>query len=151
MKKDELLDYIHNIFLVKQCVDESVGRANGLTPLDVHMLTFLKIHSDEPTAAGIEHKHRIKKNTISVHVESLVQQGYLLREYKAADRRKVILSLTDKGENIVRQCFDECEATSRKLREGLTEEDVAAIYRCFGVINDNALKILERSRRCCDN
>ena len=145
MQRDELLDYIHNIFLVKQHVDQLVGQANGVSPLDVHILTFLKMHADDPTAAGIEHKHRIKKNTISVHVENLVRQGYLLRQYKADDRRKVILSLSDKGEEIVRQGFIKCGEMGRKLREGLTEDDVATMYRCFGIVNSNALKILDRS------
>lgn len=142
MHADNMLDYIHNIFMVKQRVDEIVGDANGLSPLDVHMLTFVKMQSVDPTATDIERKHRIKKNTISVHVESLVQNGYLLRQYNADDRRKVILSLTEKGEEIARQCFEKCEEMSRKLRQGLSDEDVDAMYRYFAVVNDNALAIL---------
>ena len=80
MHKDRLLDYIHNIFLVKQRVDEEVAQSNGLSPLDVHILTFLEVNADDPTATDIEHRHKIKKNTISVHVDNLVRSGYLVRQ-----------------------------------------------------------------------
>lgn len=142
MHSDNLLDYIHNIFMVKKYVDEIVGNANGLFPLDVHILTFVKIHSADPTATDLERKHRIKKNTISVHVENLVQQGYLQRQFNAEDRRKVILSLTDKGEDIVRQCFAKCDEMSCKLCKGLTSEQISSLNGLLGVLNSNAVEIL---------
>lgn len=142
MHSDDMLDYIHNIFLVKQRVDEIVGRENNISPLDVHMLTFVKMHTVYPTATDMERKHRIKKNTISVHVESLVQRGYLVRQYNTDDRRKVILSLTDKGEKIAEQCFAKCTEMSRRLRKGLSDEEVDTLLRCCRVVNSNALQIL---------
>lgn len=142
MHKDRLLDYIHNIFLVKQRVDEEVAQSNGLSPLDVHILTFLEVNADDPTATDIEHRHKIKKNTISVHVDNLVRSGYLVRQYSADDRRKVILSCTDTGKLIARQCFAECEHIGAQLREGLTDDDVATICRCLETINRNALRLL---------
>ncbi len=142
MQKDNLLDYIHNVFLVKKRVDETVARQNGLSPLDVHILTFINVHSDDRTAADMERKHLIKKNTISVHVDGLVRQGYLRRQFDAEDRRKVILSLTESGESVAAQCIKECGETCAKLREGLTQSDIDFIYRCFAIVNDNALTIL---------
>ncbi len=144
MQRDELLDYIHNIFLVKQRVDEEVAAQTDLSPLEVHMINFVKMHSDDPTAAGMERKHRIKKNTISVHVENLVQGGYLVRQNREGDRRKVILTLTDKGEEIARRTYERSQQVGRMLSRNLTEQELQSMIKCFRIVSDNALELLNK-------
>lgn len=144
MQKDELLEYLHNIFLVKQRIYEQTSERNGLSPLDVHILTFVDVHSDDSTATGIERDRRIKKNTISVHVETLVQTGYLLRESHPDDGRKVKLSLTDKGKKISAECEQLCRESCCKLAQGLSQSEIGILRRCFETINANALSLLRQ-------
>ncbi len=142
MAKNDIFEYIHNIFLVKRYAYEETSRRNGLLPIDVHILTFVDMHADDSTAADIERDHKIKKNTISVHVDYLMKNGYLERQCSEDDRRKMVLLLTPSGKAIAAECEEMLLDMNKKLNEGLTDEDKATLLRCFERVNENALRLL---------
>ncbi len=140
--KKELLEFIRNTFWVKQRVSEKIAKEFFLTPIDTDVLTFIYLYPDVATAAEIERQRNIKKNTLSIHVENLVQIGLVERREVKGDRRKVILALTDKAVNIALRCVHEYENLGEKFCEGLTEEEIENMHKYIEVINSNAMKIL---------
>lgn len=142
MHKNELLDCVHNVFLVKQNISEEIGKNYGLSVIDVNILTFVDICGKNTTATDIEQRRKIKKNTISVHVDALVRKKLLERSEVSDDRRKAELRLTAKGKEIAQQCIERRCEFGRKLQEGLTEQEIATLNHCFEIVNKNALSLL---------
>ena len=61
------------------------------------ILMFLENNPNLCTAQQISEFRNIKKNLVSVHVDKLVNSGYLQRGAVTGDRRKVLLSCTPKA------------------------------------------------------
>lgn len=133
-----------NAFLLGRKVDERVAKEVRLPPIEVNILTYLyRFSNDDATASGIEREHKFKKNTISVHVETLVQAGYIERKERSGDRRRVELALTKKGEAVAKVCTAEHEKLRLALLVGLTKDDLSALQRCLAIMNGNALSLLQ--------
>lgn len=135
------LECIRNVFLARRKQDERIAKGHNLMCIDVEILTYLYFCPDA-TATDIEHERQFKKNTISVHVESLVQLGLLERKEVKSDRRKVILTLTDKAVAIMEDWKRENDLLTKRLERGLTEEEFSVMHRCFGIVNGNALGLI---------
>lgn len=65
------------------------------------ILMFLGNNPNYNTAGEIVEIRRIKANLVSVNVERLVREGYLLRKQVEGDRRKTGLICTDKAKPII--------------------------------------------------
>lgn len=77
------------------------------------ILMFLGNNPNYNTAGEIVEIRRIKANLVSVNVERLVREGYLLRKQVERDRRKTGLICTDKAKPIIER--------GRKLQKAFTE------------------------------
>ena len=95
------------------------------------ILMFLGNNPAYKTASEIVELRHIKANLISVHVERLVQEGYLLRQPAPGDRRKCRLVCTEKAGPVVQQGRELQETFFRRLARGLEPEDLAAFRRCL--------------------
>ena len=142
METNLFLGCIRNIFLARNKADEKIAKKFQLAPIDVKILAFLYHRPQDGTAAAIEREWKFKKNTISVHVDNLVRLGMLERREEVNDRRKVILTLTDKSNEVIRMLEKENELLVNNLEEGLSEEELIMMYRCFNTISVNASQII---------
>ena len=79
------------------------------------ILMFLNNNPDLCTAQQISEFRNIKKNLVSVHVEKLVTAGYLQRGTVAGDRRKVLLSCTEKAQPILKVGLEMQQDFNQKL------------------------------------
>lgn len=97
------------------------------------ILMFLKNNPQYKNAADIVKIRGIKANLVSIHVERLVQEGYLERREVPGDRRKTELICTRKAEHVWRQgceiqktfietLFSGVPAESRKIFEQVMEQ-----------------------------
>ena len=104
-----------------------------LTQMEYDILMFLHNNPKYNTAADIVKIRGIKANLVSLHVERLVQEGYLERREVPGDRRKTELICTEKTENVWRQgceiqrtfietLFSGISAESRKVFEQVMEQ-----------------------------
>ncbi len=142
--KNELLEFARTTFCLKHKIHEKIAKEYSIAPIEVDMLTFIYVYGDSATATNIEKERKIKKNTISIHVENLVQKNLLIRHDGQGDRRKVELSLTEKGKIIAENCLSEYKELGNQLKIGLTKEQIDTLNNCFEVINKNALKLLDK-------
>ncbi len=67
------------------------------------ILMFLGNNPAYKTASEIVELRHIKANLISVHVERLVQEGYLIRRPSPTDRRQPELFCTEKALPVIRR------------------------------------------------
>ena len=69
-----------------------------LTQTAFDILMFLANNPGYQTASDVVEMRKLKANLVSVNVDRLVQEGYLVREADPADRRKTLVRITPAGE-----------------------------------------------------
>ena len=92
------------------------------------ILMFLKNNPDLCTAQQISEFRNIKKNLVSVHVDKLVTAGYLQRGTVAGDRRKILLSCTEKAKPILEAGLKMQQDFNQRLILHIPEEHMS-IYK----------------------
>ena len=73
----------------------------GLPQTAFDILMFLGNNPAYKTASDIVEIRHIKANLVSVNVDRLVQDGYLVRNQVRGDRRKTELACTDKAQPVI--------------------------------------------------
>jgi DNA-binding MarR family transcriptional regulator len=69
----------------------------------------------------------VTKQAVSQVIEILVNRGYLTRRPDPGDRRRMVLELTDLGEDVVDAVLSGIEAVDRRLAERVSAEQVDAM------------------------
>jgi DNA-binding MarR family transcriptional regulator/catechol 2,3-dioxygenase-like lactoylglutathione lyase family enzyme len=69
----------------------------------------------------------VTKQAVSQTVDALVTRGYLERSPDPDDRRRVVLELTDRGEEVVEATMRGIDAVDRQLAERVSAEQVEAM------------------------
>ncbi len=111
------------------------------TALDI--LMFLSNNPDRNTARDVVELRHIKANLVSIHVERLVQEGYLTRMAAPGDRRKVLLTVTEKAAPLITQGRAMQEAFFQQLFAGVSAQDRAVFAQILGRMGENLDQILE--------
>ena len=112
-----------------------------------HILMFLANHPEQQTAKDISELLKLKANVISVHVNRLVDSGYLTRETMPGDRRKVRLCLTEKAQPIV-ECGRKMEKSfCDDLKQGISADKMEVLCDILTVIGQNAERINRKGEK----
>ena len=90
------IEYIHKLLDVYNQLCRPLCQQTGIPQTSLDILMFLKNNPQYKTAADIVKIRGIKANLVSLHVERLVQEGYLERREVPGDRRKTELICTRK-------------------------------------------------------
>lgn len=104
-------------------------RAIGATTLSVpqfRTLAFLDRHPGASLSDLAEHLG-VTPATASATIERLVQQNYVQRDLHPQERRKVVLSLTQLGDQHLQQARTQTRHQIATLLDQLTEEQVLQI------------------------
>lgn len=92
------IEYIHKLLDVYNQLCRPLCQQTGIPQTSLDILMFLKNNPQYKNAADIVKIRGIKANLVSIHVERLVQEGYLERREVPGDRRKTELICTRKAE-----------------------------------------------------
>ncbi|CAN7288028.1 MarR family winged helix-turn-helix transcriptional regulator [Rossellomorea sp. LjRoot5] len=84
---------------------------------------------------------QISHNTASEHVKRTIEKGYLVKVRDPLDERKVILSLTESGEEVLYRNTSLDEEKLGKVLEQLNDHE--------GELVEQALKILSKRAKKC--
>lgn len=106
------------------------------------ILMFLKNNPELCTAQQISEFRNIKKNLVSVHVNKLVDAGYLQRGTVAGDRRKILLSCTDKAQPILEAGLKMQQDFNQKLTQDIPEEHMSIYKEIIESMAVNARQML---------
>lgn len=123
-----------------------IARELGLPQTAFDILLFLANNPSYHTARDIVNVRKIKANLVSINVDRLVREGYLIRRPVEGDRRKIGLYLTEKAAPAAAKGQAAQQAFFEALMEGIDEADRAAFHRTLSVIEGNIDRILENGR-----
>lgn len=107
------------------------------------ILLFLGNNPEYTTARDVVELRHIKANLVSIHVDRLVQEGLLLRQAAHRDRRKTILTLTEKARHIVERGRQMQEQFFRDLFHGVDETQRRVFFQTLSLIDENLNHYLE--------
>ncbi len=139
-----LLSFTARIQRAYEVMCRSVLDEFGISKTSFDILMFLSNNPDYCTANEISARKNIKANVVSLHVEKLVNEGYLQRQNMEGDRRKIRLLCTEKAAPIVEKGQKVQHNFFLSLTEGLTEQEMENFKYYFQVVAQNADRIQKR-------
>lgn len=111
------------------------------------ILMFLGNNPNYNTAGEIVEIRRIKANLVSVNVERLVREGYLLRKQVEGDRRKTGLICTDKAKPIIERGRKLQKAFTERMFLNIDDDLRKAFSEATYIIEKNLNEILEAENK----
>ncbi len=109
------------------------------------ILMFLANNPNHKTARDIVELRHIKANLVSINVEKLVRDGYIVRNEVAGDRRKTSLSYTKKALPIIERGKQIQNNFFEKLLYNLSEEMRETFFSSMNIIEKNLDTILKEN------
>lgn len=109
------------------------------------ILMFLANNPDCTTARDIVEIRKIKANLVSVHVDRLVQEGYLERCAVEGDRRKTRLLCTEKAQPVIRRGREVQNAFFARLLDHTDEAAREVFFRTMETIGRNLDQIIREN------
>ena len=79
-------------------------------------------------------KLNIEKGSLTSMVDDLTKKGYVTRERDISDRRKYLITITERGEGIASDFVDKLKLSLEERLIKLTEEDKKKYIRNFSII-----------------
>lgn len=83
---------------------------------------------------------RLKAPTVSVLLRRMEEEGYVAREQDSADRRAVLVTLTEKGRAFDRRHLSIISTNDHLAMRGIEGEDEQTLMRLLTRIRDNLLE-----------
>ncbi len=109
----------------------------------ISILLYIANKPDLARAVNICEMRGLKRPVVSAHVERLVQEGYIERRAVPGDRRKDALVCTGKATKIVEAGRERQIQFATAMLEGISDEDLAVMERCFLKMNANIDRIIK--------
>ena len=110
------------------------------------ILMFLGNNPAYKTASDIVDIRYIKANLVSIHVERLVQEGYLIRQPVKGDRRKIELLCTDKAQPVIEKGRQIQNSFIEKLLANADNDMRNTFYRVLHIMEESLDTILEEEQ-----
>lgn len=107
------------------------------------ILMFLGNNPEYKTASDIVEIRHIKANLVSVNVERLVQEGYLIRRQVKNDRRKTDLLCTEKALHVISRGRELQKAFSERLFTDMDSDTRKSLESALNIIEKNLNEMLE--------
>ena len=107
------------------------------------ILLFLANNPSYKTASDIVEVRKIKANLVSVNVDRLVQEGYLIRKAVEGDRRKTQLICTEKAASLIARGQKLQREFGERLLENIDPETRNAFFHAIEIVSRNLDAILE--------
>lgn len=141
----EMNGHAKKVGLVYEMMLTPLSKETGIPQTALGILLFLANNPNLATARDVCELRGLKRAIVSTHVERMVTEGLLERRAFPGDRRKELLVCTEKAQPII----ETGRAAQRKfagaILEGLSEEELAIMERCFQVMNGNIARIIKAS------
>jgi len=126
--------------MIKAYVDQTVQAEleEPLTGIEGMVLGFVfKAEGQTITATEIMSKAKAAKATTSQTLKGLVKKGYLKMESSPIDKRKKMITLTDKGIKVEEEFKEIFKEISQKVKSGITPEEEQIFRSVLKKIREN--------------
>lgn len=108
---------------VSRAFDDALTDAGGSLPV---WLVLISLKSQRlPSQRELADAVGIREATLTHHLNAMDAQGLITRRRDPANRRVHVVELTEKGEAAFHRMRSAAAAFDRRLRSGVSEEDVA--------------------------
>ena len=133
MKKESIT------YLLREIVKKV--HANAGKKLEEYDLSFSQyqalvlLHYDEALSMSeVKKKLLISQSAATVVIDKLVKKKLIKREYSAKDRRKVMISRTEKGAKALERLFVGQEEYIRKMTKEIGKEDFETVKKALKIL-----------------
>lgn len=100
------------------------------------IIIFLSKH-EYVNQDAISKRYMIDKGMVAKTLNKLEEKGFILREQNPDNKRENIISLTQKGTNILKNISAIFEEWNDILYEGMNKDDIACVKRLTGNMAEN--------------
>lgn len=83
----------------------------------------------------------LERSTVSRLVDDLVRGEFVIREVNPANRREVVLNLSDKGARSIKKVREQSVQFYRSVMSELSNEDKASILQGFKLFSESLAKV----------
>lgn len=128
---------LHNIMQTYSAMCKPLCKEIGIPQTAFDILMFLANNPEFDTARDIVKIRFIKANLVSIHVESLVREGYLVRERSPGDRRKVRLVCTEKARPVVERGRCLQNRFFKEVFKNVDERQKEDFFQVLHILEDN--------------
>lgn len=142
----EINGHAKKVGLVYDMMLTPLSRELGIPQTALGILLFFANNPKLSTARDACELRGLKRAIVSTHIERMVSEGLLERRAYPGDRRKELLVCTKKAQPIIESGRVAQKKFAQVMLEGLSEDDLAAMERCFKVMNGNIDRIMKSCR-----
>lgn len=125
-KGHELAQMISTLKCRCDYTDEEIRKKTPLSPAEYRGLLCIE-ESETITAADFSKKMGLSPSRGSRVIEKMLEHSYLVTERSTEDRRRVLISLGEKGISLKREIAEAANECNRKISERLTDEEIDRI------------------------
>jgi len=112
-----------------------------LSPSQV--MAMQELETETMTVRELAEKLQLDRSTVSRLADALVKGGFVHREINEQNRREVLLSLTEKGKNSIRQVRDQSVRFFQAMLRHVKEEEQGELLRAFRLLTGALTRVRE--------
>jgi DNA-binding MarR family transcriptional regulator len=130
----------HTDNLIKAYIDQTLENhlKENLTGIEGMTMGYIFRHQDqEITAKEVMARSRVSKATTSQTLNGLVKKGYIRMSPSKTDKRKKVITLTAKGEQVEAEFNEIFKEISARVKKGITPEEEATVRGILAKIRAN--------------
>lgn len=117
-------------------------RSYGVNPTEFMVLEVLYSLGEQPIQV-IGNKVLLASSSITYVIDQLEEKGIVERVQNKEDRRVTLVSLTEKGRQLMDDIFPQHSRVIKELFEGLTDEELLELGESLKTIGYKAVDIYE--------
>jgi len=143
-----LLGQTFNLMRLK--LKESFRENNMDLSMEQYIMLNLISHKDNLTQQDLANHFQKDKSLILRHVNTLIEESYVDRETDKDDKRKKILILTSKGQEVLELLRKVAQKVSEDLLDGVTDDEKEVFQKVIQKIQTNTgqVDLLEKMEAC---
>jgi len=130
----------HTDNLIKAYIDQTLSNQleEKLTGIEGMTLGYIFHHQEEEIVAkDVMARSRVSKATTSQTLAGLVKKGYLRMAPSKEDKRKKVITLTEKGEKVEMEFKTIFRAISAQVKKGIGPEEEKTVREILAKIRAN--------------
>lgn len=128
--------------LYSSCM-EPIYKKHHLTRTELDILLFLANNPQYDTATDIIEIRCLAKSHVSTSIKALEQAGFLKKHYLPGNKKTAHLSICEKADALIADGKQAQKQFFHIMFEGLNEEEMGLMQKCFIHIHSNIKKYLE--------
>ena len=124
--------------VVQKYADTHVYREAGFSAVKLIVLQILASNNGTMTPSRIAEWTHTERHNITTLVERMRQDGFVITERNAKDKRAVNVTLTDKGREFLGRAMPAAREVVDQVMLSITEGDAALLEKPLRVLRQNA-------------